>query len=114
MAARMSVHAPRKTDGCSSGNTSLYTQRKYARNTSAKWNISGVRNTMYTGTQVAPTNASANNNEASGVERATRNVYAQTQTMNASRMLKTSIPLSPNSRTNGAAATEYAKAFPKY
>src|SRR5262249_43497846 len=73
-AATMSVHSPRKTDGCSSGSTSLYNQRKYARNTSAKWNISGVRNTRYTGTQVAPTKASANSNDASGVDRALRNV----------------------------------------
>ena len=60
IAAKKSVARPMRNRGGVAPARSLYSHRKYAANTSVKWKISGVRNTTYTGTHVAPTNASVN------------------------------------------------------
>ena len=59
--------------------TSLYSHKKYATNTTAKLKISGVRNTAYAGTTLAPTNASVKNSDGPGLPRAARKKYPQKQ-----------------------------------
>jgi hypothetical protein len=71
-----------------------------------KLKISGVRNTAYTGTALAPTNANVNASANPGRERAARNIYPQTTALKRSRTWNTRKPFMPRARTKGAAATE--------
>src|SRR5262245_2492478 len=55
---------------CSRRATSLYSQQKYARNTSEKLKTSGINQTKYTGTTDAITKPHASTTETRGPERA--------------------------------------------
>src|SRR5262245_5601416 len=72
-AAATSEPSPARRRGVFSAATSLYSHRKYATKTSAKLKRSDVRNTAYTGTVDAPTNASVNSSAGMGLDLAARN-----------------------------------------
>src|SRR4029450_9101376 len=90
--------------GAASGRaTSLYSQQKYARNTSEKLHTSGISHTKYTGTTDAITKPDASTAETSGPERAGRKRYPHRMRTDRSSACSTRKPFVPNIFTKGAA-----------